>query len=453
MRRLDNVRVFTGFIERVCSGGGYEQHLATGCTKNMMIFQIPNLHDLMSIFICGFYNCCCKGAGFLPDIPTCFEFQPRRLTKRVFHHQTGNYPPTSAETHDIQQLHMLAKADYTQAVTQYPPLGSTRRFTKTNVDLQTSTFSTACTENYYGASVQNDDLPLAWTNHIGQPLNIHLQFLMLSTIKLRYLHMLSITILSYVCCLIDADNVAAKRELAVADLGCGIHTQDDLRTEQHQICEACLEVVGNARHRLTLVFSGSKWTLFYTALCGVCGGSNTIPTIRFAILVLLKLLWKFGLGYKLQRGLLRLQANGMDGTGNQKIAESFLNDHQPSSAVKREPKRPQVLTPLTSKYGFFCLRHGMHMMLIVSHMQHDIAGRHSLIDSQELLMWLLRDMYDDMMFDGVKPERDTFHGLIAGSVKGVRLQDCFFFRDQMMSMSYIPYVHFRLPDYLYLFCF
>ncbi|PWA58299.1 pentatricopeptide repeat (PPR) superfamily protein [Artemisia annua] len=52
--------------------------------------------------------------------------------------------------------------------------------------------------------------------------------------------------------------------------------------------------------------------------------------------------------------------------------------------------------------------------------------------------WLLRDVYDDMMLDGVKPERDTFRGLIAGSMKGVRLQDCFFFRDQMKSMGYIP---------------
>ncbi|PWA56199.1 Pentatricopeptide repeat-containing protein [Artemisia annua] len=41
-----------------------------------------------------------------------------------------------------------------------------------------------------------------------------------------------------------------------------------------------------------------------------------------------------------------------------------------------------------------------------------------------------------MMFDGVKPERDTFRGQIAGSMKGVRLQDCFFFRDQMKSMGH-----------------
>ncbi|XP_071711238.1 pentatricopeptide repeat-containing protein At4g35850, mitochondrial [Rutidosis leptorrhynchoides] len=53
-------------------------------------------------------------------------------------------------------------------------------------------------------------------------------------------------------------------------------------------------------------------------------------------------------------------------------------------------------------------------------------------------MWLLRDVYDDMMLDGVKPEKDTFRDLIAGSMRGVRLQDCFFFRDQMKSMGLIP---------------
>ncbi|KAJ9562464.1 hypothetical protein OSB04_007624 [Centaurea solstitialis] len=53
-------------------------------------------------------------------------------------------------------------------------------------------------------------------------------------------------------------------------------------------------------------------------------------------------------------------------------------------------------------------------------------------------IYLLRDVYDDMMLDGVKPERDTFRALVAGSMKGVRLQDCFFFRDQMKSMGLIP---------------
>ncbi|XP_024978617.1 pentatricopeptide repeat-containing protein At4g35850, mitochondrial [Cynara cardunculus var. scolymus] len=53
-------------------------------------------------------------------------------------------------------------------------------------------------------------------------------------------------------------------------------------------------------------------------------------------------------------------------------------------------------------------------------------------------IYLLRDVYDDMMLDGVKPEKDTFRALIAGSMKGVRLQDCFFFRDQMKSMGLIP---------------
>lgn len=61
----------------------------------------------------------------------------------------------------------------------------------------------------------------------------------------------------------------------------------------------------------------------------------------------------------------------------------------------------------------------------------------------------MRDVYDDMMLDGVKPEKDTFRALIAGTMKGVRLQDCFFFRDQMKSMGFIPdvcYLHLFIPS-------
>lgn len=57
-------------------------------------------------------------------------------------------------------------------------------------------------------------------------------------------------------------------------------------------------------------------------------------------------------------------------------------------------------------------------------------------------IYLLRNVYDHMILDGVKPEKDTFRALIAGSMKGVRLQDCFFFRDQMKSMGLIPDVSF-----------
>ncbi|KAL6960312.1 hypothetical protein U1Q18_041812 [Sarracenia purpurea var. burkii] len=52
--------------------------------------------------------------------------------------------------------------------------------------------------------------------------------------------------------------------------------------------------------------------------------------------------------------------------------------------------------------------------------------------------YLLRDVYDDMMLDGVKPERDTFHSLIVGTMKGARLQDAFFFRDEMKTMGLVP---------------
>ncbi|OAY25633.1 pentatricopeptide repeat-containing protein At4g35850, mitochondrial [Manihot esculenta] len=52
--------------------------------------------------------------------------------------------------------------------------------------------------------------------------------------------------------------------------------------------------------------------------------------------------------------------------------------------------------------------------------------------------FLLRDVYDDMMIDGVQPTRDTFHSLIVGTMKGARLQDTFFFRDQMKAMGLVP---------------
>lgn len=51
--------------------------------------------------------------------------------------------------------------------------------------------------------------------------------------------------------------------------------------------------------------------------------------------------------------------------------------------------------------------------------------------------YLLRDVYDDMMLDGVKPIRDTFHSLIVGTMKGSRLQDSFYFRDEMKAMGLV----------------
>lgn len=43
-----------------------------------------------------------------------------------------------------------------------------------------------------------------------------------------------------------------------------------------------------------------------------------------------------------------------------------------------------------------------------------------------------------MMLDGVKPEPDTFRSLIVGTMRGLQLQDAFFFRDQMRSMGLVP---------------
>ncbi|XP_020254758.1 pentatricopeptide repeat-containing protein At4g35850, mitochondrial [Asparagus officinalis] len=46
-----------------------------------------------------------------------------------------------------------------------------------------------------------------------------------------------------------------------------------------------------------------------------------------------------------------------------------------------------------------------------------------------------------MMLDGVQPLRDTFHSLIVGTMKGSRLQDAFFFRDEMKANGLPPDVN------------
>lgn len=81
---------------------------------------------------------------------------------------------------------------------------------------------------------------------------------------------------------------------------------------------------------------------------------------------------------------------------------------------------------------------------IVYHMYSCVLCRH----------YLLRDVYDDMMLDGVKPERDTFHSLIVGTMKGARLQDAFFFHNEMKAMGLVPDVCtrscFLIPWYMLL---
>ena len=57
---------------------------------------------------------------------------------------------------------------------------------------------------------------------------------------------------------------------------------------------------------------------------------------------------------------------------------------------------------------------------------------------------MLRDVYDDMMLDGVQPLRDTFHSLIVGTMKGSRLQDALFFRDEMKANGLPPDVKFLI---------
>lgn len=54
---------------------------------------------------------------------------------------------------------------------------------------------------------------------------------------------------------------------------------------------------------------------------------------------------------------------------------------------------------------------------------------------------LLREVYDDMMLDAVQPLRDTFHLLIVGAMKGNRLHDALYFRDEMKAMGLLPDVN------------
>ncbi|KAJ0054194.1 hypothetical protein Pint_02844 [Pistacia integerrima] len=52
--------------------------------------------------------------------------------------------------------------------------------------------------------------------------------------------------------------------------------------------------------------------------------------------------------------------------------------------------------------------------------------------------YLLRDVYYDMLLDGVQPTRDVFHSLIVGTMKGSRLQDALYFKDQMKAGGSLP---------------
>ena len=50
----------------------------------------------------------------------------------------------------------------------------------------------------------------------------------------------------------------------------------------------------------------------------------------------------------------------------------------------------------------------------------------------------MRDVYEDMQLDGVRPIRNTFHTLITGCMKGQRLMDAIYFFDEMKAMGFQP---------------
>ncbi|KAJ7553393.1 hypothetical protein O6H91_06G096200 [Diphasiastrum complanatum] len=52
--------------------------------------------------------------------------------------------------------------------------------------------------------------------------------------------------------------------------------------------------------------------------------------------------------------------------------------------------------------------------------------------------FLLRDVYEDMLLDGVQPVQDSFYLLLKGCTKGSRVQDALFFFKEMKSMGLVP---------------
>ncbi|GBG61376.1 hypothetical protein CBR_g20407 [Chara braunii] len=52
--------------------------------------------------------------------------------------------------------------------------------------------------------------------------------------------------------------------------------------------------------------------------------------------------------------------------------------------------------------------------------------------------YLMRDVYEDMLMDGIRPNRDTYHLLIPACMKAHRLQDVMYFFSEMKSSGLIP---------------
>lgn len=108
----------------------------------------------------------------------------------------------------------------------------------------------------------------------------------------------------------------------------------------------------------------------------------------------------------------------ISGTRNRSLVLRALSRRHLSSASTEEYKRRNYADNVTEYNG------------VVSFMS-----------PQRRFHFLLRDVYDDMMLDGVQPNRDTFHSLILGTMKGARLQDAFYFTHQMKSMGLVPDVN------------
>eukprot|EP00897_Mesotaenium_endlicherianum_P008385 jgi/Mesen1/7575/ME000392S06834 len=54
------------------------------------------------------------------------------------------------------------------------------------------------------------------------------------------------------------------------------------------------------------------------------------------------------------------------------------------------------------------------------------------------LGYMLRDVYEDLLMDGLQPDRDTFHLAIPACMRTNRLQDAFYFFEEMKSTGMVP---------------
>lgn len=137
--------------------------------------------------------------------------------------------------------------------------------------------------------------------------------------------------------------------------------------------------------------------------------------------------------------------------------QSQSEEYLKRNYANNDPEYNTVIRSLTSQRRYLCFSslslpsyYYSHHFVSIELLCHCHCHCPASLDRQTIMCqclifyrhYLLRDVYDDMTLDGVKPERDTFQSLIVGTMKGSRLQDAFFFHHEMKSMGLVPDVCF-----------